>query len=223
LQVDRVGVFATYAAAMPTAQDRLAALLPGATSRTAAVPVVEPITDRRRPVWRVALIAVCCIAVAAWANRPQVVPTADTVVTGVPLAAPSPVDWVVVDIEGDVDQPGLVRLPVGSRVADAIAAAGGLRKKGALGQINLAARLEDGQLLVIGAVALDGGTVDTRVSLNRGTAADFDTLPGVGPVLAARIVTWRQQHQHFSSIDELQEVPGIGAKVFQNLKPLVRL
>lgn len=207
---------------MPTAHDRLAALLPGAASRSPALPPV-PAAAPRRAVWRVALIAISCIALAAWANRPQAVAPVAAISPGAPLVAASPVDWVVVDIEGDVDKPGLVRLPLGSRVADAIAAAGGLRKKGALGQINLAQRLDDGQLLVIGAVALDGGTVDTRVSLNQGSAADFDTLPGVGPVLAARIVAWRTQHTRFTTIDELQEVPGIGARVFATLKPLVRL
>ena len=104
-----------------------------------------------------------------------------------------------------------------------LAAAGGLRTKGELGQINLAERLDDGQLIVVGAVALDGGSVDTKVSLNRATAADLDTLPGVGPVLAARIVAWRAEHHRFTTIDELQEVPGIGAKVFATLAPLVRL
>lgn len=197
--------------------------MPGAHAPT---PVIDPAPSHvaaRRPLWRLALLTTCCIALAVWANRPQPAPAMAVLQSGVPLSSPSPTDWVVVDIEGDVDQPGLVRLPLGSRVADAISAAGGLRTKGELGQINLAERLDDGQLIVVGAVALDGGSVDTKVSLNRGTAADFDTLPGVGPVLAGRIVAWRTEHHRFTSIDELQEVPGIGAKAFATLKPLVRL
>ena len=121
--------------------------------------------------------------------------------SGVPLSSPSPTDWVVVDIEGDVDQPGLVRLPLGSRVADAISAAGGLRTKGELGQINLAERLDDGQLIVVGAVALDGGVWlrHTVEGLKSGAAKvlftlERDAVPGVeAPTIYAFVKTDEQR------------------------------
>jgi competence protein ComEA len=109
-------------------------------------------------------------------------------------------------------------------VADAIKAAGGFSRKDVAGSINLAARIDDGQQIVVGMVATGaGGASDSTVSLNSGTEADFDSLPGVGPVLAGRIVAWRTEHKRFTAIDELQEVPGIGPKVFANLKDLVRV
>ena len=110
-------------------------------------------------------------------------------------------------------------MPAGSRVADAIAAAGGLSSVDASGSINLAQLVTDGQLISVGATTAGSG--DTRINLNSASVAELDTLPGVGPVMADRIIAWRESHQKFSSIDELQEVPGIGPKVFANLKELI--
>ncbi|CAB4338255.1 MAG: hypothetical protein F2839_03935 [Actinobacteria bacterium] len=193
--------------------------------------LLEPPSSIAKPIIRLAIVGLIAVLGSIWLARPSAIvaqvatpavgATAQT--PGVATQSDSSGNVVVVDVEGDVDRPGLQRLPVGSRVADAIAAAGGLRKQGELGAINLAARLEDGQLLVIGAVALDGGTVDTRVSLNKGTLSDLDSLPGVGPVLAGRIISWREKNQRFSSIDELREVPGIGPKLFDNISSLIKL
>jgi competence protein ComEA len=203
---------------MPNARDRLAALW-GATSPTdAATP--ERATIRAASI--VAIVVVLAVSgFAAWAQRPMA-----TVKIATPPVAISPIaasnsDDIVVDVEGDVREPGLVHLSLGSRVADAVAAAGGVTSEIAPGALNLAARLDDGQLLVVGQQAAASG--DTRVSLNQGAAADFDSLPGVGPVLAGRIIAWREAHHRFTSIDQLQDVPGIGAKVFDNLKTLVKL
>ncbi len=184
--------------------------------------VQVPASSRRVVAKWVALVVVGLAAIV-WLNRPSSTQSIQVTSPGVSLASIAPVSDVVVDIEGDVKMPGLVHLPAGSRIADAIEAAGGLTRKNALGQINLAQRLDDGLLIVVGQSAAGGSAGDTRVSLNQGTVADFDTLPGVGPVLASRIVAWRDQHHRFSQIDELQEVPGIGPKVFANLKDLVRL
>ncbi|MBI4941203.1 MAG: helix-hairpin-helix domain-containing protein [Actinobacteria bacterium] len=144
---------------------------------------------------------------------------------------------VVVDVVGKVRRPGLVRLPAGSRVADAGAAAGGATDAAALPRINLARVLSDGEQVVVpdaddplpappaapaatsgpGGAARPSGPLD----LNTATAADLDELPGVGPVLAGRIVEWRSQHQRFTRVDELAEVAGIGDKVLERLRPLV--
>ncbi len=155
---------------------------------------------------------------------------------GAPAAPPSASTavLVVVDVEGRVRRPGLVRLPVGSRVADAVRAAGGATTGAVLSRLNLARVLVDGeQVLVPGpddavpavsaGPAGSGSGPSGPIDLNTGTVEAFDTLPGVGPVLAGRIVAWRTEHGRFTSVDELGEVPGIGPKALERLRPLVRV
>jgi competence protein ComEA len=140
-------------------------------------------------------------------------------------------DVVVVQVVGQVRRPGLVTLPRGSRVADAVAAAGGLVRGGSSGGLNLARALADGEQVVVSpdAVAVtgpsssDGGAASAVVDLNAATASDLDTLPGVGPVMAGRILDWRTAHGRFTSVDQLREVSGIGARTFERLKPHVRV
>jgi competence protein ComEA len=157
-------------------------------------------------------------------------------------AAPSPADnapppvaaalapstaTIVVDVGGRVRHPGLVTLAVGARVADAIAAAGGALRPADIATIDLAAHVTDGQLLLIGvpgAAAVGGvaaGGTTGPVDLNTATVDQLDALPGVGPVLAQRIIAWREAHGGFRSIEDLQQVPGIGARKFSDLKALV--
>src|SRR3954447_2717958 len=134
---------------------------------------------------------------------------------------------IVVDVGGGVRHPGLVTLPAGSRVADAIAAAGGPLRPADLARINLAARVSDGQLLLIGVpgASAEAGSGPAGssgpVDLNSATVEQLDALPGVGPVLAQRIVDWRQAHGGFRTVEDLQQVPGIGARKFSDLKSLV--
>lgn len=182
------------------------------------------------------VVAIAVTALFIWLNRPQVQVTPQIISSGAPIDS-SPVSTIspnlVVDVEGKVRNPGLRTLPSDSRVADAIAAAGGTLPGVPKGTVNLAARLSDGQLLIVGQVTKAGstggsgnqGSVDAnnRVSLNSATESDFESLPGVGPVLANRILSWRTQHGAFSSIDDLQSVPGIGPKVFANLSSYVTL
>lgn len=186
-------------------------------------PLVDPPQTSIRPVAAMGFGLVLVLAIFVWTQRPQPHISQQVLSNGIAMSAANVSAEIVVDVEGEVNKPGLVRLPVGSRMADAIAAAEGMREGVDSTTINLAARLEDGQLIVVGQSTVGAGTQDTRVSLNQGTVADFDSLPGVGPVLAARIVGYRDQHNHFSSVDQLQEVPGIGPKVFANLKPLIKL
>lgn len=148
---------------------------------------------------------------------------------GLPAAAPSPQD-VVVHVLGDVRRPGLVTLPAGARVADAVEAAGGLRKGGSTGSLNLARTLVDGEQVVVSRDAVaappaagGGGTQAGPLDLNTATADDLDELPGVGPVMAERILAWRAEHGRFASVDQLREVSGIGAVTFERLAPLVRV
>ncbi len=135
---------------------------------------------------------------------------------------------LVVDVSGAVRRPGLEHLPHGSRVADAIAAAGGATARADIGAVNLAAPLADGLQVVVpargvGAAASAGGAPSPTapVDLNSATAEQLDALPGIGPSTAAKIVAYRQAHGAFRSLDELDGVPGIGAGRIAQLKGLV--
>ena len=135
-----------------------------------------------------------------------------------------------VDVVGAVRRPGLYRLPHGSRIADALARAGGATRKAQLELVNVAASLADGEQVVVprrGAVAAGatsgaaGAPASGPVHLSTATAEELDTLPGVGPVTAQKILDYRQQHGGFSSVDELDAVPGIGPARLEQLKGLV--
>ena len=142
---------------------------------------------------------------------------------------------VVVHIVGQVAHPGLVTLPAGSRVADAIRAAGGALPTADLAGVNLARVLVDAEQVRVpkpgewvpsssgGAPTGGGSGSGGLVNLNAATLSDLDGLPGIGPVLAQRILDWRTEHQRFSSIDELGEVPGIGPKLLAQLRSKVRV
>lgn len=146
---------------------------------------------------------------------------------------------VVVDVVGQVGRPGLVSLPAGSRVADAITAAGGATPEADVSLLNQARLVIDGEQIRVprpgeviaaapgaaapGAAGGAGGGVGPLVSLNSADLATLDGLPGVGPVLAQRILDWRSEHGRFTSVDELGEVSGIGDKLMSQLRPRVTL
>ncbi|MER5447312.1 ComEA family DNA-binding protein [Streptomyces sp. NPDC002764] len=142
---------------------------------------------------------------------------------------------IVVDVSGKVRRPGIHRLPPGSRVTDALRAAGGVRPGTDLQGLNRARFLVDGEQVVVGgpafpapgpAGAAGGGPAGVApaapVSLNTATAEQLDTLPGVGPVLAQHIVDYRTRHGGFRTVGELREVNGIGDRRFADLRNLVR-
>ena len=201
------------------------------------------------------LLAAAAIAVVGWfgwsALRPEPAPIEATLESpGEPwpdasgsagsrrAPAPAAVDppaEVVVDVQGAVARPGVHRLPAGSRVVDAVAAAGGPVAGGAAPGLNLARVLIDGEQLVVGAPgAADpaaGGAAaagvppagDGKVDLNRASLVELDGLPGVGPVLAQRIMDFRVKAGRFRSVEELREVSGIGERTYARLAPLVRV
>lgn len=156
-----------------------------------------------------------------------------------PSAEPSAGTSIAVHVLGAVKRPGLVTLATGARVADALQAAGGLTANADPAELNLAAVLPDGAQVMIGTkghprgevrVGSGGTSVSTsapgqsaKVNLNTGSVAEFDTLPGVGPVTAQRIVDWRTQHGRFSRVEELQEVEGIGPKSYAQIAPHVTI
>lgn len=149
-------------------------------------------------------------------------------------AAGAPHVRVVVDVVGAVRQPGLYRLEQGSRIADAIARAGGATPKAELAQVNLAAPLADGEQVVVPKRGVPGavppsttgspsgaGTPAAPVQLSTATLEQLDSLPGVGPATAQKILDYRTKHGAFSSVDELDAVPGIGPKRLDQLRDLV--
>ncbi|MFF4530371.1 helix-hairpin-helix domain-containing protein [Streptomyces sp. NPDC001407] len=195
----------------------------------------------------VVLVAACVFAAYHfWAGRPRTVRPPDRETSAVAAAAPTvmpPADRaspanraggsVVVDVTGKVLRPGIQRLPSGSRVVDALDAAGGARPGTDTTGLNRARVLMDGEQIVVGAPpgpagapapsgAPAGGRPAGPVSLNSATAEQLDSLPGVGPVLAQHIVDYRTEHGGFRSVDELRHVNGIGTRRFTDLRPLVQ-
>jgi competence protein ComEA len=153
--------------------------------------------------------------------------------TGLGTGAAGPSARVVVDVVGAVRRPGLYRLSDGSRIADAIARAGGATRRAALAQVNLAAPLADGEQVVVprrgtttAVPAATGsgtspGAPAAPVQLSTATLEQLDSLPGVGPSTAQKILDYRTKHGAFSSVDELDAVPGIGPKRLEQLRDLV--
>lgn len=144
---------------------------------------------------------------------------------------------IVVDVSGKVRAPGVHRLPAGSRVTDALRAAGGVRPGTNTEGLNRARFLVDGEQIVVGGAApaavpgtggantvgsAAGAAPTAPISLNTATADQLNTLPGVGPVLAQHIIDYRTQHGGFRSVDELRQVNGIGDRRFSDLRDLVQ-
>ncbi|HEY5821190.1 MAG TPA: helix-hairpin-helix domain-containing protein [Propionibacteriaceae bacterium] len=201
----------------------------------------------------VAVLVVIAMVIAGWTMlraRPVAVANPGDVVTAAsgpagsapgnpgtptPTAAPP----IVVHVLGAVRKPGLVSLPAVSRVQDAIKAAGGLTSDADPGELNLAQLVGDGQQVMIGSErhpvgeVRDGGggggstgggaSTGSSLDLNRATQEQLESLPGVGPVTAGKIVAWRTEHSRFSRVEELQEVDGIGPKTYAQIAPHVRV
>ncbi|MSW93897.1 MAG: ComEA family DNA-binding protein [Actinobacteria bacterium] len=218
-----------------------------------------PAMDRRS--WRLlAVFAGVAMLFLGWLwmqGRPQPVASVSDVGAAAPLASGSPTSniavsdlpasgspvarslnaagEVVVHVAGDVRKPGLLHLPAGSRVAEAISAAGGALNSKAESSVNLARLLVDGEQVMVGVRAQQvstsqqqgdaqgSGTSTGKVSVNSANQQQLETLPGVGPSLAQRILEYRAANGSFRSVDELDEVSGIGPATLTRLRSLIQL
>ncbi|GAA3300895.1 ComEA family DNA-binding protein [Dactylosporangium vinaceum] len=192
--------------------------------------------DPQRPGARVLLVVAVVVVVAAaavyWFSRPHVTSAPALGAASAPAdpgVSPSPA-VLIVSVIGKVNRPGLVRLPAGSRVADAIEAAGGVAAGVDLGGLNLARKVVDGEMIAVGvtpppvAPLAPGGAGPTAgglVNINTASPAELQTLPGIGEVLAQRILDYRDAHGGFRAVTDLRQVEGIGEAKFKQLKDRV--
>jgi len=183
------------------------------------------------------LLAVGCLAVLLFIGSKLLARPQATTALAPPAAPPAETaaaTAVMVDVVGAVRRPGLYRLEQGARIADAVSRAGGATGKADLALINLAAPLADGEQVVVpkrGAAALGAPTAAGSssggapsggpVHLSTATLEQLDSLPGIGPVTAQKILDYRQKHGAFTSVDGLDAVPGIGPARLDQLKDLV--
>jgi len=170
-------------------------------------------------------VLVCVVSVAVVSRGHS-----EPVVESAPIVVEPP--KVMVDVAGGVKSPGVYSLPANSRVMDAITAAGGTRPGTDTSDINLARIVKDGeQIYVESSIAATINSQGVRVqkkrtgpiNINRATAGELDSLPGIGPVLASRIIDYRKTNGPFTTVDDLQKVSGIGSAKFTQFKSRVRV
>jgi competence protein ComEA len=184
------------------------------------------LTPARRRLLAAAVVLVALLVLGA----PRLLHRGASGVAVPPLRVPQPARAVkaklVVDVAGAVRHPGLYRLEQGTRIADAVAMAGGTTARADIELVNLAAPLADGEQVVVprrGAASASGSTASPTAPLDLNTASleQLDTLPGIGPSTAQKILDYRQEHGAFHSLEDLDAVSGIGPSRLAQLKGLV--
>ncbi|MEU8170695.1 helix-hairpin-helix domain-containing protein [Micromonospora sp. NPDC049004] len=210
----------------------------GAAARLPGPGAFDPGRRGVRALAVVALVVVLAAAGWAWRSRPHAEPVTQSTGAAAPAVpaeqgSASPAGELVVAVAGKVRRPGLVRLPAGARLADAVQAAGGPLPGVDVALLNPARKVTDGELIVVGVTPppVPGGGPDPAagggpaaggpLNLNTATLAQLDALPGVGPVLAQRILAYRDQHGGFKGVGDLRQVDGIGDARYEQLKDLV--
>lgn len=161
-------------------------------------------------------------------SRPQPATQAVDVVT--PLINQVEQSKLIINVAGKVKSPGVYQLPPGSRVIDAIEAAGNHIKGVDISDINLARLLVDGEQILVGGNRIQSSksvarkiTTDNPLDINRATLAQLDTLPGIGPVTAQRIIDYRNKVGRINALDELKKISGLGGAKFEEIKSLLRV
>jgi competence protein ComEA len=182
---------------------------------------VLPIAPHRLVLYSAVALAVLLIG---WRSSHGSAPATAYDQPAASTTAPPAVQVVVVDVTGAVRRPGVYRMPAGSRVDDAVTRAGGPTGEAELEAVNLAARLADGQQVVVperlaaGAAPAGAPAEDGPISLGTATVEQLEEIDGIGPVTAGDIVEFRDQHGGLSSVDQLDQVPGIGPATMSALR-----
>lgn len=197
----------------------------------------------RWPITAGLVLLACGVCYWLWRPAPAAPPPAAAIVvytpTPPPTAPPTPTPApppLIVYVSGAVAHPGVYALPPGARVADALAAAGGPSAEADLAQLNLARRVHDEEQIdvprygetprpvptpLLAAVTAPAGRTAGQVNINTASAAELDTLPGIGPGYAERIVAYRETNGPFQKIEDIQNVPGIGPATFERIRDLI--
>jgi competence protein ComEA len=183
-------------------------------------------TTQRRTLGAIAGVLIALSLFVVFSGKSEEVVAESVVPTQ--MVAPA----LVIDVTGEVVSPGVYELPAGSRVIDAIKAAGGARPKAALSDLNLARVIKDGEQIYVDLIYTAGARVRTGaktsaprgpININRATAADLDSLDGIGPVIAKRIIAFRTTNGPFTAIEDLLKVSGIGDAKFAQFKEKIRV
>ncbi|MBV0895076.1 ComEA family DNA-binding protein [Microbacterium sp. NC79] len=155
-----------------------------------------------------------------------VVRSAGEQVVSVPVSGAT-AEPLYVDVQGAVAAPGVYLLDADARVVDAVAAAGGFRDDADSSGINLARLVIDGEQLVVPTVSAEGSAAapidDGLININAADTAELEELPRIGEALASRIIAWREENGPFRTVDDLGNVSGIGKKMLETLRPLVKV
>ena len=174
-----------------------------------------------------AIVGITSVALSAFLIfKPH---TAEAIAPTVPTIVTPPM--LVIDVQGEVNKPGVYELPINSRVNDAIKSAGGANKSADLSYLNQARMLKDGEQIYVekkipassSVARKSSATFNGILNINRATAKELDKLPGIGPVIAGRIIEFRKVNGPFQSIDDLRKVQGIGASTLEKFKSKIRV
>jgi len=183
-------------------------------------------TTQRRTLGAVAGVLIALSLFVVFSGKSEEVLAESVVPTQ--MVAPA----LVIDVTGEVVSPGVYELPAGSRVIDAIKAAGGARPKAALSDLNLARVIKDGEQIYVDLIYTSGARVRAGaktsasrgpININRATASELDSLDGIGPVIAKRIIAYRTTNGAFVAIEDLLKVSGIGDAKFAQFKEKIRV